>query len=167
MCDDKGLFRLWWWRIHAQTINHCRIYALVVWRQVHFSVRSVTHIVNNRPLYIVCPRLFIKQADRGCARSQLLLNMCSSKEDGMYYNQFSWYFTTLYSMIHHKRGGTQGLRIKRARDDYVGYLILRKPHYCWGTKMTALLISPVLHRRSATTTIVTISRQIIIIFWIG
>ena len=34
--------------------------------------------------------------------------------------------------VHHKRGGMlrMGLRIKRARDDYVGYLILRKPHYC-------------------------------------
>jgi len=48
-------------------------------------------------------------------------------------------------------------------DDYVGYLILRKPRYCRGMKMTAVLISPVLHRRSATTTIVTISRQIIIL----
>ncbi len=67
-----------------------------------------------------------------------------------------------------KGGNTlQGLRLKRARDDYVGYLILCKPHYCWGTKMTALLISPVLHQRSATTTIVTISHQIIIIFWIS
>jgi hypothetical protein len=46
------------------------------------------------------------QADRGCARSRLLLNMCSSKEDGTYYNQFSRFFTTLYGMIHHKRGGT-------------------------------------------------------------
>ncbi len=46
------------------------------------------------------------QADRGCARLQLLLNMCSSKEDGTYYNQFSRYFTTVYGMIHHKRGGT-------------------------------------------------------------
>jgi hypothetical protein len=52
-------------------------------------------------------------------------------------------------------------------DDYVGYLILRKPHYSRGTKRTAVLISPVLHRRSATTTIVTIHHQIIIIFWIG
>ncbi len=34
--------------------------------------------------------------------------------------------------VHRKRGGNapQGLGIKRARDDYVGYLILRKPHYC-------------------------------------
>ncbi len=36
----------------------------------------------------------------------VILNMCSSKEDGTYYNQFSRYFTTLYVMIHHKRGGT-------------------------------------------------------------
>jgi len=36
-----------------------------------------------------------------------------------------WYDTS-------KKGGKArwGLRIKRARDDYVGYLILRKPHYC-------------------------------------
>ena len=36
-----------------------------------------------------------------------------------------WYDTS-------KKGGnaSRGLRIKRARDVYVGYLILRKPHYC-------------------------------------
>jgi len=48
--------------------------------------------------------LDVRQADRGCARSWLLI--CSSKEDGTYYNQFSRYFTTLYGMIHQKRGGT-------------------------------------------------------------
>jgi hypothetical protein len=49
---------------------------------------------------------YIKQADRGCARLRLLFNMCSSKEDGTYYNHFSRYFTTFYGMIHHKKGGT-------------------------------------------------------------
>ena len=46
-----------------------------------------------------------------------------------------------------KKGGNapRGLQIKRARDDYVGYLILRKSHYCGGTKTTTVLISPVLH----------------------
>ena len=52
-------------------------------------------------------------------------------------------------------------------NDYVGYLIIRKPLHCRGTKTTAVLISSVLHRRSAMTMIVTIPRQIIIIFWIG
>jgi len=41
----------------------------------------------------------------------------------------------LYNIVRYdtsKKGGNdpRGLRIKRARDDYVGYLILRKPHYC-------------------------------------
>jgi len=65
-----------------------------------------------------------------------------------------------------KKGGNapQGLRIKRARDDYVGYLILRKPPYCRGTKTAAVLISPVLHPRSAKKAGVTIPRQIIIIY---
>ena len=80
------------------------------------------------------------KADRGCARSRL----CSSKEDGRYYNQF---FTLQHCTVWYiKKGGNapRGLRIKRARDDYASYLILRKPHYCWGTKTTAVLISPVL-----------------------
>jgi len=40
--------------------------------------------------------------------------MCSIKEDGTYYNQFSRYFTTLYGMIHQKRGGMlrRGYRLK-------------------------------------------------------
>ena len=75
----------------------------------------------------------------------------------------------LYNMVRYdpsKKGGNapRGLRIKRARDDYVSYLILRKSHYWGGTKTTTALISPVLHPRSATTTGVTIPRQIIIIY---
>ncbi len=38
-------------------------------------------------------------------------------------------YSTRYGMIHQKRGGTlRGLRIKREREEYVGILILRKPH---------------------------------------
>ncbi len=68
-----------------------------------------------RELAYVTEDLFLcLQANRGCIRSRLLHNMCSSKEDGTYYNQFSRYFTTLYGMIHHKRGGTlrRGYRLK-------------------------------------------------------
>jgi hypothetical protein len=47
-------------------------------------------------------------------RDYYLICVCSSKEDGTYFNQFSRYFTTLYGMIHHKKGGTlrRGYRLK-------------------------------------------------------
>ena len=61
------------------------------------------------------------QADRGFARSRL----CTD-EDGTtnYLVLYIW-----YGMMHQKRGGAiRGLWIKREREEYLGILILHKPH---------------------------------------
>ena len=66
---------------------------------------------------------FEEQADRGFAT----LRLCTD-EDGTTNNSVR--YSTLYGMIHQKRGGAlRGLRIKREREEYVlCILILRKPH---------------------------------------
>ena len=62
----------------------------------------------------------MKQADRGFARSRL----CTD-EDGTTNNLVLYMVRNDTS----KMGGTlRGLRIKREREEYVGILILRKPH---------------------------------------
>ena len=49
----------------------------------------------------------LRTSRQGLRQVAIMYNiMCSSKEDGTYYNQLSRYFTTLYGMIHKKRGGT-------------------------------------------------------------
>ena len=64
----------------------------------------------------------LQQANRGFARSRLC-----SKVDGATNNLVL--YSTQYGMVHQKRGGMlRGLRIKREREEYVGILILRKPH---------------------------------------
>ena len=77
--------------------------------------------------------LLCKQADRGCARSRLLIICVVAKR--MVHTTINLVTQVLDNIVRYdtsKKGGNapQGLRIKRARDDYVGYLILRKPHYC-------------------------------------
>ena len=86
---------------------------------------AATHVGQNRGLEVtqaVFCFLCTRQADRGFARSRLC-----SKVDGTTNNLVL--YSTQYGMVHQKRGGMlRGLRIKREREEYVGILILHKPH---------------------------------------
>jgi hypothetical protein len=62
----------------------------------------------------------MKQADRGFARSRL----CTD-EDGTRNNLVLY---TVWNGTSKKGGTLRRLRIKREREEYVGILILRKPH---------------------------------------